>query len=57
MPNHKKKMEFDHIETPTLTKAQLADMLHQEVGLNKRESKDIVDAFFCSVMPLFRVKK
>ncbi len=39
-------MEFDHIETPTLTKAQLSDMLHQEVGLNKRESKDIVDAFF-----------
>ena len=39
-------MEFDHIETPTLTKAQLADLLHQEVGLNKRESKDMVDAFF-----------
>ncbi|MFI0546087.1 MAG: integration host factor subunit alpha [Brachymonas sp.] len=43
---HKKNMEFDHLETPTLTKAQLSELLHQEVGLNKRESKDIVDAFF-----------
>jgi len=42
----RKKMEFDDIESPTLTKAQLADLLHAEVGLNKRESKDIVDAFF-----------
>lgn len=41
-----KNMEFDHIETPTLTKAQLSELLHQEVGLNKRESKDVVDAFF-----------
>ena len=39
-------MEFNDIESPTLTKAQMADMLYQEVGLNKRESKDIVDAFF-----------
>ena len=39
-------MEFNDIESPTLTKAQMADMLYQEVGLNKRESKVIVDAFF-----------
>ena len=39
-------MEFNDIESPTLTKAQMADLLYQEVGLNKRESKDIVDAFF-----------
>ena len=30
----------------TLTKAELAEMLFERVGLNKRESKDIVDAFF-----------
>lgn len=30
----------------TLTKAELADLLFQHVGLNKREAKDIVDAFF-----------
>lgn len=30
----------------TLTKAELAEMLFQHVGLNKREAKDIVDAFF-----------
>lgn len=30
----------------TLTKAELAELLFQRVGLNKREAKDIVDAFF-----------
>ena len=30
----------------TLTKAELAELLFQNVGLNKREAKDIVDAFF-----------
>ena len=41
-------MEFsvDSIETPALTKAQLADMLFEQIGLNKRESKDMIDAFF-----------
>ena len=30
----------------TLTKAELADLLFEKVGLNKREAKDMVDAFF-----------
>jgi integration host factor subunit alpha len=30
----------------TLTKAELADMLFDSLGLNKREAKDFVDAFF-----------
>ncbi len=34
------------LETPALTKAQLAEMLFEQIGLNKRESKDMVDAFF-----------
>jgi integration host factor subunit alpha len=29
-----------------LTKAELAEKLFQEVGLNKREAKEIVEAFF-----------
>ena len=29
-----------------LTKAELADALHDHVGLNKREAKEIVDLFF-----------
>lgn len=33
-------------EVPTLTKAELAEMLFDQVGLNKRESKDMVEAFF-----------
>ena len=34
------------LETPTLTKAELADLLFERIGLNKRESKDLVEAFF-----------
>jgi integration host factor subunit alpha len=34
------------IETPTLTKADLAALLFDHLGLNKRESKDMVEAFF-----------
>lgn len=34
------------LETTSLTKAQLADLLFDQIGLNKRESKDMIDAFF-----------
>ena len=30
----------------TLTKAELADLLFDKVGLNKREAKDMVECFF-----------
>ena len=33
-------------ESTALTKAQLAELLFDHIGLNKRESKDMVDAFF-----------
>ena len=33
-------------EPRTLTKAELAELLFDRVGLNKREAKDIVDTFF-----------
>ena len=36
----------ESLETPALTKARLADMLFDQIGLNKRESKDMIDAFF-----------
>ncbi len=39
-------MPTQAVDTPALTKAQLADMLFEQIGLNKRESKDMVDAFF-----------
>ena len=32
------------LETPTLTKAELAELLFERLGLNKRESKDMVEA-------------
>ncbi|MGE5338418.1 MAG: integration host factor subunit alpha [Gemmatimonadota bacterium] len=33
-------------ESRTITKAELADALFEKLGLNKREAKDMVDAFF-----------
>ncbi|MDR0701971.1 MAG: integration host factor subunit alpha [Azoarcus sp.] len=30
----------------TLTKAELADLLFEQVGLNKREAKEMVEGFF-----------
>ena len=37
---------LEALETPALTKAHLADLLFEQIGLNKRESKDMVEAFF-----------
>jgi integration host factor subunit alpha len=39
-------LSFDTIETPTLTKAELSELLFEHLGLNKREAKDFIDAFF-----------
>jgi integration host factor subunit alpha len=33
-------------EGMTLTKAELADLLFEKVGLNKREAKNMVDSFY-----------
>lgn len=33
-------------ESQTLTKAELAELLFEEVGLNKREAKELVETFF-----------
>jgi integration host factor subunit alpha len=40
------ELSFESLESPALTKAQLADLLFEQIGLNKRESKDMIDAFF-----------
>ena len=40
------ELAVESLETPALTKAQLADLLFDQIGLNKRESKDMIDAFF-----------
>ncbi len=39
-------ISVETLETAALTKAQLADLLFEQIGLNKRESKDMIDAFF-----------
>ena len=33
----------------TLTKAEVSDILFENLGLNKRESKDMVEAFFIEI--------
>jgi len=40
------EISVDSLETSAVTKAQLADLLFEQLGLNKRESKDMIDAFF-----------
>ncbi len=40
------RLALPTLETPTLTKAELAELLFERLGLNKRESKDMVEAFF-----------
>ena len=40
------ELAVESINSPALTKAQLADLLFEHIGLNKRESKDMIDAFF-----------
>lgn len=46
--NEGARLDFtvESLETPALTKAQLAELLFEQIGLNKRESKDMIDAFF-----------
>ena len=40
------ELDLDTLHTTALTKAQLADALFDQLGLNKREAKDFIDAFF-----------
>jgi integration host factor subunit alpha len=42
----RREMLEDGLSAGTLTKAELSDMLFDSLGLNKREAKDFVDAFF-----------
>ncbi|MFN5164130.1 MAG: integration host factor subunit alpha [Pseudomonadota bacterium] len=43
---HRAAVVLPSLETPTLTTAVLAEMLFDRLGLNKRESKDMVEAFY-----------
>ena len=36
-------------DAATITKAELSDALFDQVGLNKREAKDLIDSFFEAV--------
>ncbi len=45
-PTERRAVILPSLEAPTLTKADLAELLFDRLGLNKRESKDMVEAFF-----------
>jgi integration host factor subunit alpha len=40
------EISFDSLDTPALTKAQLSQILFEQLGLNKREAKEYIEAFF-----------
>ena len=40
------EISFDTIDTTALTKAKLSEMLFEQLGLNMREARDFVDAFY-----------
>ena len=46
MTGNKEGVILPTLDTPTLTKADLAELLFERLGLNKRESKDMVEAYF-----------
>lgn len=46
MGNFKMEISISSMGSPTLTKAELSALLFEQLGLNKREAKDFVDAFF-----------
>lgn len=46
MTVHAPDTDAPEADASALTKAQLAELLYEQIGLNKRESKDMVDAFF-----------
>ena len=49
-PNDALELAVDSLETSALTKAQLAELLFEQIGLNKREAKDMVDAFYALIV-------
>jgi len=46
MPDPDMELAFDELSASTLTKAQLAEALFEQIGLSKREAKEMVEAFF-----------
>jgi integration host factor subunit alpha len=40
------KLDLDSIDLTSLTKADLGAVLFEQLGVNKREAGDLVDAFF-----------
>ncbi len=44
--DHTNDRSYRDLDKSTLTKAELAALMFEQVGLNKREAKDMVEAFF-----------
>ncbi len=46
VPNMRNIRDEADQDTSTLTKAELTELLYEQVGLNKREAKEMVETFF-----------
>jgi integration host factor subunit alpha len=40
------EISINTLESPTLTKSELGALLYEQLGLNKREANDFIEAFF-----------
>jgi integration host factor subunit alpha len=49
LPSSESTQPAASANVPTLTKAELAELLFEQVGLNKREAKELVEAFFATI--------
>jgi len=46
IPEPEVELAFEELSAATLTKAHLAEALFAQIGLSKREAKEMVEAFF-----------
>lgn len=44
------EISFNSVGSPSLTKADLSMLLFEQLGLNKREANDFIEAFFEAIL-------
>lgn len=44
------EISFNFVGSPSLTKADLSILLFEQLGLNKREANDFIEAFFEAIL-------
>jgi integration host factor subunit alpha len=48
-------LKLNDIDVTSLTKSELCSMLHEQLGVNKREATDFVDSFFAIIAERLRL--